>query len=126
MPERPEGFPGVRVAARRRARPAGPPPRPSPLERPGALGHTRRRVSMPTSIDRPPAARRVPRAPLVIVGMAVTFMVLFAGQALVRARLYHLDENPRLLAIQACTRWLLYAALAPVVGALVARWPIER
>jgi len=77
-----------------------------------------------------PAAARPSRSALaawcVPPAVAVGLSALFVGQAVLRARVLHLPLDLASLLIQSGTRWLLYVPLVPVVGACVARLPIER
>ena len=70
--------------------------------------------------------RRLVNPILLIPALGLGFALLFSAQTWDRAEVLHLPFDPKNVAIEALTRWLLYAALAPVVGALVARRPIER
>jgi hypothetical protein len=84
-------------------------------------------VAIEPLADPPTAARLgLPRAVFIIPGLGLTFVGLFVGQALLRARFLGVAPHVHDLLVESCTRWLLYAALAPVVGLLVARVPLER
>lgn len=70
--------------------------------------------------------RRIPPAAILIPALGLFFAVLFGGQNLYREHVLRMNPDMRNIVIDAFTRWLLYAALAPAVGALVARFPLQR
>jgi signal transduction histidine kinase len=77
---------------------------------------------MPTAA-RPP--RRAFPAWFLPPAIALGLVALFVGQILIQARVFHLAVDLPTVLTQSFTRWFLYAALAPVLGAFVARYPLE-
>jgi LytS/YehU family sensor histidine kinase len=70
--------------------------------------------------------RRLPHSALIVPGLGLLFAVLFAAQSLYRAHVFHLAAPLGTIAMESFSRWLLYAALAPAVGALCYRLPLQR
>ena len=71
-------------------------------------------------------SRRLGNPALLIPALGLGFALLFSAQNLYRSEVLHLHVDLKNVAVESLTRWLLYAAFAPLVGALVARFPIER
>jgi len=73
------------------------------------------------------ATPRHPEIPwLLILALAVFMALLFGSLAWLQAVILFPPAQVGLLYGQAFTRWLTWAALTPLVGAIVRRWPLER
>ncbi len=71
-------------------------------------------------------ARRLPSSSWIIPALGLFFALLFAAQNYYRGIVLHQPDGWNSIAIQSFPRFLLYAAFAPAVGALVYRAPLDR
>jgi two-component system, LytTR family, sensor kinase len=71
-------------------------------------------------------ARRIPHSAWIVPGLGLFFAFLFAAQNYYRGVILHQSDGWNSIAMQSFPRWLMYAALAPAVGWLVYRVPLER
>jgi two-component system LytT family sensor kinase len=81
----------------------------------------------PTTNPTPMQGTRA-RGMLLVVGVSVFFALLFATQSYVRDLAFGPTQTPDLglTLFGSFSRWLLYAALAPAVAWLAARYPVQR
>lgn len=71
-------------------------------------------------------SRRIPHSALLVPALGLFFALLFAAQNYYRGVVLHQSDGWAMIALQSFPRWLLYAAFAPAVGALVYRAPLQR
>ena len=70
--------------------------------------------------------RRLPHSAWIVPGVGLFFALLFATQNYIRGVVLDQSDTIASIAIQSVPRWLLYAAFAPLVGALTRRAPLAR
>ena len=104
-----------------RATPARDRPGSAPIRPRGLAG--RRRAAQNHGVT---STRRIPYSALIVPALGLFFALLFAAQNYYRNVVLHVNDGWASIAMQSFPRWLLYAAIAPAVGALVYRAPLER
>ena len=70
-------------------------------------------------------SRRLPKSAMIVPGLGICFALLFAAQNYYRSHVLGVEASLSQVLLESLTRWLFYAALAPAVGWLVFRVPLE-